>query len=184
MRITGGKARGIPLKAPKGNATRPATDRMREAIFSSLGTRIEGSRVVDLFAGTGAYGLEAISRGAVSATFYETNRDALACLRQNQQAVLKSCGLSNTVARVFCRDVYSVDTVNEKVELIFIDPPYESIEEHMEDIFRQADLHAGENACIILEKPGNLKPEPEGWQLVRQFGKLKRDTPSAAIFER
>lgn len=184
MRITGGKARGIPVKAPKGDITRPATDRMREAIFSSLGRLVEGSRVVDLFAGTGAYGLEAISRGAVSATFYETNRDALTCLRQNQQAVLKSCGLSNNVIRILTSDVYAVDTVVEKADLIFIDPPYESIETRMKDIFQQADQHAEEDAYVILELPGNLKPEPEGWQLIRRFGKSRRDTPNAAIFER
>ena len=71
MRITGGAARGIPLRAPKGPLTRPATDRMREAIFSRLGSRVSQARVADLYAGTGSYGLEALSRGAAQVHFFE-----------------------------------------------------------------------------------------------------------------
>lgn len=184
MRITGGTARGIPIKAPKGDTTRPATDRMREAIFSSLGTLVEGSRVVDLFAGTGAYGLEAISRGAVKATFYETDRNALECLKLNRQAVLKACKLENSVAKILACDVYASGTVSEKAELIFIDPPYDRIENQFEQIFKEANRHATEAACVVFELPGNLELEPEGWQVVRRFGKPKRDTPNAVIFER
>ena len=184
MRITGGKARGIPLKAPKGETTRPATDRMRQAVFSSLNTRIEGSRVVDLFAGTGAYGLEAISRGALKATFYETHRKALACLKQNCQAVLKSCSLANSAVNILARDVYAADIILEKANLIFIDPPYDSMENQLEHILRRADQHATENAAIILEYPGNLEFETENWQIVRRFGKPKRNAPNAAILER
>lgn len=184
MRITGGKARGIPLKAPRGETTRPATDRMRETVFSSLGKRIEDSQIVDLFAGTGAYGLEAISRGALKATFYETNREALACLKQNCQAVLKSCSLENRVTSILARDVYTTSTILEKADLIFIDPPYDAMEQRLEQIFRIADQHAAADAHVILEFPGDLKPETKNWQIVRRFGKPKRDAPNAAIFER
>jgi 16S rRNA (guanine966-N2)-methyltransferase len=157
---------------------------MREAIFSSLSPRVEGSRVVDLFAGTGAYGLEAISRGAVKATFYETNREALACMKQNCQAVLKSCGLENNAAYILARDVYAADTVVEKAELIFIDPPYDEIENRLEQILRKADQHATEDACLIFEFPGNLELISESWQITRRFGKLNRDAPNAAILKR
>ena len=184
MRITGGKARGIPLKAPKGGTTRPATDRMREAIFSSLGPCVKGSQVIDLFAGTGAYGLEAISRGAVKVDFYETDRNALTCLKQNCQAVLKSCDFEDNIVNIFARDVYAGTTGSEKAELIFIDPPYAEIETQLEQIFQKADQYATEDASVILELPGALEPKPEDWQLVRRFGKLQRDTPSAAIFKR
>ena len=184
MRITGGKARGIQIKAPKGDTTRPATDRMREAIFSSLGSRVEGSRVADLFAGTGAYGLEALSRGARQATFYEIDRKALACMKQNQQAVLKCCELAPSSVNTIARDLYAQTAGGERADLIFIDPPYDDIEANLQRIFDKADTLAAKDARIILELPGNLSPAIEGWQIVRRFGKPKRDTPNAAIFER
>ena len=184
MRITGGRASGIPIKAPRGDSTRPATDRMREAVFSSLGALVEGSRVIDLFAGTGAYGLEAISRGAAQAIFYEINRDALACLRQNRDAVLKACDLETSATRILARDVYTLETAAEKADLIFIDPPYSEIESRIDLIFAKAHQHATREAVVILEFPGTVQPEPENWQMVRRFGKPKRDAPNAAIFER
>ena len=83
MRITGGEARGIPLVLPRGDAVRPATDAMRQAVFSSLGARVPGARFLDLFAGSGACRLEALSRGASGGTFVEKNPQAVACLRRN-----------------------------------------------------------------------------------------------------
>ena len=74
MRITGGLARSIPLILPKGDAVRPATDALRQAVFSSLAARVAGARFLDLFAGSGAYGLEALSRGASSGVFVEKRR--------------------------------------------------------------------------------------------------------------
>ena len=184
MRITGGTARGIQIKAPKGDTTRPATDRMREAIFSSLGSSVEGSRVADLFAGTGAYGLEALSRGASKATFYEIDRQALACMKQNQQAVLKCCALPTSAVNTIARDLYAKTAGGERAELIFIDPPYDDIEANLQRIFEKADALGTPDAHVILELPGNLSPEVDGWRLTRRFGKPKRDTPNAAIFER
>ena len=157
---------------------------MREALFSSLGPEIAGSRVVDLFAGTGAYGLEAISRDAIKATFYETNREALACLKQNRQAVLKSCNLQETAAEIVARDVYAQQTEYETAEFIFIDPPYATIKSRLGQIFERVDRHSIETTLVVLELPGNLEPKPAGWKLVRRFGKPKRDAPGAAIFER
>lgn len=184
MRITGGRARGIQIKAPTGGTTRPATDRMREAIFSSLGSNVEGSRVADLFAGTGAYGLEALSRGAIKATFYEIDRQALACMKKNQQAVLKCCELPMSAVNTIARDLYSKTASGERAELIFIDPPYDDIEANLERIFAKADELGTPDARVILELPGNLNPEIDGWKLTRRFGRQKRDTPNAAIFER
>lgn len=184
MRITGGKARGIQIKAPRSDITRPATDRMREAIFSSLGSCVINSKVIDLFAGTGAYGLEAISRGASKATFYETNREALKCLKQNQQAVLKACSIKADSISIFARDVYAPETVYENADLIFIDPPYANMEDRLDQIFAKADQCSSIKAHLILELPGDLNPSPTNWRIVRRFGKPKRDTPNAIIFER
>lgn len=185
MRITGGSARGIQLKAPKGEQTRPATDRMRESVFSSLGPSVQGCRVADLFAGTGSYGLEALSRGAASASFYESDRQALTCLRQNVQAVLRSSGLPAEAARVVARDVYSLKDGASSYDLIFLDPPYDSIAGNLQRIFSEGvDPIAAPDARVILELPGNLQPELPGWQLLRRLGKAGKDKPTAAIFER
>ncbi|HTB63133.1 MAG TPA: RsmD family RNA methyltransferase, partial [Opitutales bacterium] len=92
MRITGGRARGIVLKIPQRGELRPATDYLRQAVFSSLGPRVVGARVLDLFAGTGAYGLEALSRGAAHVTWVDANGSAITAIRANLAAVAKSMG--------------------------------------------------------------------------------------------
>lgn len=185
MRITGGRARGIPLKAPKGDGTRPATDRMREAIFSSLGNSIEGCRVADLFAGTGSYGLEALSRGAASASFFETDRAALACLRENVRAALRSCELDTSAAKIVPRDVFTLDVNAPVYDLVFLDPPYEMIETALARIFEKAvSPIASGNARVLLELPGHLEPGIEGWAMIRRIGKVGKDKPTVAIFQR
>jgi 16S rRNA (guanine966-N2)-methyltransferase len=185
MRITGGRASGIPLKAPKGNHTRPATDRLREAIFSCLGASIEGCKVADLFAGTGSYGLEALSRGAASSTFFETDHAALTCLRQNVQAAIRSCNIDTDVAKVVARDVYTLDSNTPSYDLIFLDPPYDTITENLERIFERAITPiALENARVLVELPGNLEPRISDWQILRRIGKAGKDKPTALIYER
>jgi len=185
VRITGGKARGIPLKAPKGDGTRPATDRLRESVFSSLGTSVESCRVADLFAGTGSYGLEALSRGAASATFFETNRAALTCLRQNAQATLRSCNLDTSAAKVVARDVFSLDLNTPAYDLVFLDPPYDTIVENLSRIFKKAvNAITLDDARVILELPGNLEPEITGWLILRRIGKVGKDKPTALIYQR
>ena len=185
MRITGGRASGIPLKAPKGNHTRPATDRLREAIFSSLGASIDGCKVADLFAGTGSYGLEALSRGAASSTFFETDHTALTCLRQNVQAAIRSCNLDTDVAKVVARDVFTLDLNTPSYDLIFLDPPYDTIAENLQRIFEKAiNPIALENARVLVELPGNLEPRISDWQILRRIGKAGKDKPTALIYER
>lgn len=185
MRITGGKARGIPLKAPKGDGTRPATDRLRESVFSSLAGSIEGCKVADLFAGTGSYGLESLSRGAASASFFETDRAALTCLQQNVRAVLRSCDLDTSAAKVVARDVFSLDVNSPAYDLIFLDPPYGIIASEIGRIFEKAvNAIATSDARVVLELPGNLEPAIEGWEMQRRIGKAGKDKPTAAVFKR
>ena len=185
MRITGGRASGIPLKAPKGNHTRPATDRLREAIFSSLGASIDGCKVADLFAGTGSYGLEALSRGAASSTFFETDHTALTCLRQNVQAAIRSCNLDTDVAKVVARDVFTLDLNTPSYDLIFLDPPYDTIAENLQRIFEKAiNPIALENARVLVELPGDLGPKVKGWKILRRIGKAGKGKPTALIYER
>src|SRR3954464_7102046 len=123
MRITGGAARGVPLLVPKGDSVRPATDAMRQAVFSSLASWIPEAVFLDLFAGSGAYGLEAVSRGAVEGVFVEKDARTAACIRQNAAAVCKSLRRDGAALQVINGDavIVSFGTVPD---LVFIDPPY------------------------------------------------------------
>jgi 16S rRNA (guanine966-N2)-methyltransferase len=121
MRIIAGSAGGIPLRVPPGD-TRPTTDRVREALFSMLGSQVEGARVLDLFAGSGSLGLEALSRGAASALFIEQNRAACDVLRGNlQKARLKEGQVRQGEA---FRLVNDLARTGQSFDLIFADPPY------------------------------------------------------------
>ncbi len=186
MRISGGQARGIELAAPKGNAVRPATDGMRQAVFSSLGSRVEGARFVDLFAGSGAYGLEAFSRGAAGGTFVERSAKALACLRRNVAAVSRSLGKSGDELAVVAADALSLPTgTGPPPELIFVDPPYETIGMVAPALFGKLDaaLEAGWRGLVVFEMPGGESIAPEGWTCVRRLGRGARQ-PSVAFFQR
>ena len=119
MRIIAGTKRGARIAAPKGVATRPTGDRVREAAFNLIGP-VEGAAVLDLFAGSGAMGLEALSRGAASATFVESDRAACWTISQN----LEKLGL--TGARVVCGDaLWALRQEPRTYDLVLVDPPYE-----------------------------------------------------------
>jgi 16S rRNA (guanine966-N2)-methyltransferase len=122
MRIIAGAWRGRAIEAPPGTGTRPTSDRVREALFSMLASRLgtfEGLRVADLFAGTGALGLEALSRGAASCTFVETDRHAIEALRRN----LAKLGAGER-AEVRAQSV--LHGVPGPFDLVLMDPPYAS----------------------------------------------------------
>ena len=175
MRITGGQARGIILRLPKGDLVRPATDAMRQAVFSSIASRVEGSRFLDLFAGSGAYGLEALSRGAAGGVWVEKNAKAAACIRQNIGAVCKSLARGEHGLTVLNLDATSVPSggVGDAPDLVFIDPPYEQIETLAPGLFvRLTELLATQpDPVIIFEMPGDLTLQPEGWTCVKRLGK-------------
>ncbi len=124
MRITAGEHRGRRLRSPAGSRTRPTSDRLRQAIFNVVGPRVLGARVLDLFAGTGALGVEALSRGAAAATFVERDRPALTSLRAN----LVVLGLT-TRARIIARDalaaLHALAQAGEQFDCVFLDPPYD-----------------------------------------------------------
>jgi 16S rRNA (guanine966-N2)-methyltransferase len=185
MRISGGVARGIPLLVPKGDAVRPATDGMRQAAFSSLGARVVGARFLDLFAGSGAYGLEALSRGAAGGTFVEQNAKAAGCVRQNLAAVAKSLGRTTVDAMVLQADARTVPVVGAIPDLVFIDPPYDMIDAIADSLFaRLAEVLAPQpDALVVFELPGELNLAPTGWTLRKRLGKGARQ-PTIAFFQR
>ncbi len=186
MRISGGIARGITLVTPKGDATRPATDGMRQAVFSSLGTSVVGAQFLDLFAGSGAYGLEAVSRGSAGGVFVEQNGKAATCVRQNLAAVCKSAGRDIREFSVLQTDARHVPLGSAVApDLVFIDPPYELIPELAPALFVRLTeaLAPKPEAIIVFELPGELELAPPGWALLKRLGKGARQ-PTVAFFRR
>jgi 16S rRNA (guanine966-N2)-methyltransferase len=124
MRITGGQAARRILKVPKGLDLRPTPDLVKQAVFNSLGTRVAGARVLELFAGTGALSLESLSRGAVSAVCVEKASRHAAVLRENFQ----TAGFAPEVLQVRVQDVFSaiaqLGQENQRFDLVLADPPY------------------------------------------------------------
>jgi len=148
MRVVGGRLRSRPLTGPKSDAVRPTSDRLREAVFNILihshGDPVTGARVLDLFAGTGALGIEAISRGAAYALFVDEGVEARALLRDN----IESLGLGG-VTRVFRRDATRLGPAHplEPFSLCFLDPPYGK------DLAEKALVSAHDGGWL---KPGSL----------------------------
>jgi 16S rRNA (guanine966-N2)-methyltransferase len=127
MRVIAGRARGIRLAAPRGMHTRPTADRVREALFSIIQSRcdVSGMHVLDLCAGTGGLGIEALSRGAASCCFIEHDRNALACLRKNLAAA--RCGDQAQLLEMEAGKALQLLAVrNRRFDMIFFDPPYAS----------------------------------------------------------
>jgi 16S rRNA (guanine(966)-N(2))-methyltransferase RsmD len=125
MRVVAGSLGGRRLVAPKGDATRPTADRVREALFSVLGDAVAGARVLDLFAGSGALGIEALSRGAARATFVERAPAALRALEANLQALALDAEVHRGDA---VRFLGNASGAGETYDLVFLDPPYRDAE--------------------------------------------------------
>ena len=131
LNIIGGNLRSRPLKSPKGDKTRPTTALVRKAVFDMLAPEIEGARFLDLFAGSGAMGIEALSRGATHATFVESGKEAFSCIRDNLKAFKlesQSLLLSYDVKK-------ALETLSKKIEpfdIIYCDPPYTLASIHLE----------------------------------------------------
>lgn len=172
MRVITGSARGRRLKELEGLETRPTTGKVKEALFSVIQFDIEGRRVLDLFAGTGQLGIEALSRGAECAVFVERRRDALQVIREN----LEACGMTDK-ARVVNGDAMSHLKSGEKFDLIFLDPPYASglLEQALEEIVR-FDI-CRRHGIIVAESAADktLPPLAGPYALYREYryGKIK-----------
>jgi 16S rRNA (guanine966-N2)-methyltransferase len=119
LRVISGTAGGLHLKSPKRHALRPTQDRIRQVIFSSLAELVPGARVLDLYAGTGSFGIEALSRGAASATFVEQDAEAVQCIQAN----LVHCHLQGDVRQVDAL-AFLAKPPADRFDLIFADPPY------------------------------------------------------------
>jgi 16S rRNA (guanine966-N2)-methyltransferase len=146
MRVVAGHAKGRLLRVPKGAATRPFTGRAKEAVFSILGGSVVGARVLDLYAGSGSLGLEALSRGAQSVTFVESSRSALAALRANVAAVgLGGEVLAGDAARF-------VERTRAEFDLIFFDPPYAMPSGELAPLLEAAAHRLGAGGSIVVHR--------------------------------
>jgi 16S rRNA (guanine966-N2)-methyltransferase len=169
MRIVGGRLRGRALTGPKSDAIRPTADRLRESLFNILihgyGDPITGARVLDLFAGTGALGLEAMSRGAAFALFVDDGAEARALIRGNVEAL----GLGGTT-RIFRRDASRLGPAHpvEPFSLGFADPPYgKTLAEQSLTSAREGGWLTPD-ALLVVEEAANAFQTPPGFEEIER----------------
>jgi len=189
MRITGGSARGIILDVPQKGEVRPATDFTRERIFNCIGESIQNAFVLDCFAGTGAYGLEALSRKAKMCTFLELDTHVIQVLRLNCEKVCKSAQRSlNDSVKIINTDVFKIN-VNlwDRIDYLFFDPPYRFWEESRKQIFSFFNSFAKKfpNLILVLEYPSHfIWPYDFQWQPLYPIkASKKKNTPEINLFK-
>jgi 16S rRNA (guanine(966)-N(2))-methyltransferase RsmD len=170
MRVIAGSHRGRRLSGPEGTALRPTSDKVRQAIFSILGTQVFGSRFLDLYAGTGAVGIEALSRGATSVTFVESDPKAVQLLQKN----IRACQLLDRVQVRLGKTAAFLDQKDcwgGPYDVLFADPPYAALDEL--EIITHA-VRPGllsEHATVMIEQDSRttLPPSIEHASLVRRY---------------
>lgn len=170
MRIVGGRFRGRPLAGPKSDSIRPTSDRLREAVFNVLahayGDPVVGARVLDLFAGTGALGLEALSRGASFALFVDEGAEARAILRGN----IEHLGLGGAT-RIFRRDATRLGPMPPQppFDIAFLDPPYDrNLAAPALESLREGGWLAPGALCLIEERAEAALDPPAGFSLLER----------------
>lgn len=162
IRVIAGELRGRRLRVPAGSGVRPTADRVREALFDILGDTVVGARVLDLFAGSGALGIEALSRGARDASFVERDRRALAALRENLERL--GLGTRSTVLRGDALARLSDECRGDGFDLVLADPPYEDpIGPVLTALGRPGWLTGG--ARVVFERGPGAPPLPRAGQL-------------------
>jgi 16S rRNA (guanine(966)-N(2))-methyltransferase RsmD len=179
MRIISGEARGRTLFAPSGDQTRPTSDKIRGSLFNILNGWIEDAEVLDLFGGTGALALEALSRGAARAVIADTNRSAIEAIRRNAQSVLKD-ELEDR-AQILKMDYRSVISglKGRKFDLVFLDPPYRMLEAYPDAIERLVAVDGLRDEVIIVceRRFDSVIRIPEGFEIydTRSYGETSID---------
>ena len=169
MRVIAGSAGGIRLDVPK-LGVRPTMDRVKAAIFSSLGADVIGARVLDLFSGSGALGIEALSRGAASATFVDEDRQSIATIEKN----LAKTKLKGRVRRQEVFEFLKGERSAEPFQIVFADPPYEKLKtgERCTDklLINQMlpQLLAASGTFVLEKRPSEITPDTKLWQVVRR----------------
>jgi 16S rRNA (guanine(966)-N(2))-methyltransferase RsmD len=159
VRIIAGTLKGRKLLGPVNDDVRPTSDRLRETLFNVLGAAVQGCRVLDAFAGTGAVGLEAISRGAKRVTFYETDRRAWPVIETN----IGYCRAESVCALI--RGDFLKSTGEGDCDLVFLDPPYD--DHDLNAVLRVAGAHVAAGGVVVLEHRRKRESPPVEGMLVR-----------------
>ena len=168
MRIIAGSRKGHRIAAPRGDSTRPTGDRVREAAFNLIGP-VEGAVVLDLFAGSGALGLEALSRGAARATFVDSDRTACRAIDANLDK------LRLTGARVLCLDALRFVATDEgRYDLILVDPPYDRAETLEQPLATHLPRLLAPGGLVVYETSARLEPVlPLALRTSRRYGSVR-----------
>lgn len=152
LHVTGGSARGIPLAEPRGVRLRPTSGLVREALFNILGDQVQGARVLDLYAGTGALAIEALSRGAAHAVLIEGESSAVQAILQS----LARTGFSEAATVLRGRLPGALRSVHERFDLVFMDPPYG--DETAEETLSQAADYVEAGGTVVYEHGSRYNP--------------------------
>jgi len=185
MRVIAGQYRSRPLRALRGLDTRPTSDRLRETLFNVLTAgnpgALAGTRWLDLFAGTGAVGIEALSRGAAQVTFVESSAAAAQLIREN----LKSLDITGGVAVVQAEVLRALgNPPAEAVDFVFLDPPYRAVKAYQSTLtaLSQAPI-VGEASIVIAEHDKKFDPG-EAFGKLRRFRKLMQGDAALSFYQR
>jgi 16S rRNA (guanine966-N2)-methyltransferase len=167
MRIIAGTHRGHTIYAPKGRDTRPTSDRVRENVFNILGA-VDGAVVLDLYAGSGALGLEALSRGAARAVFVERDGDAVRAIERN----LDKLRLSATVLRQDAVTALAAEAASgRKYDLVLVDPPYEMYSDIEPQLARYLPALLADDGVVVVETDARIEPAlPLEQRTSRKYG--------------
>jgi 16S rRNA (guanine966-N2)-methyltransferase len=167
VRIIAGTHRGHTIYAPKGRGTRPTSDRVRENVFNILGA-VDGATVLDLYAGSGAMGLEALSRGATRAVFVERDADAVRAIERN----LDKLHLSATVLRQDTVTALAAEAASgRKYDLVLVDPPYEMYSDIEPQLARYLPALLADDGVVVVETDARVEPSlPLEQRTSRKYG--------------
>lgn len=182
MRIIGGIYRSLPIKTLKGGRLRPTSDQLRETVFDVLGPRIEGTRFMDAYAGSGAVGLEALSRGASEVVFVEHHRAAADLIRENLASLEITSGFRLMRSKVLSA-VEKLESEGEICDFIFLDPPYEEIREYHHALRQLARSRLITRSSIILVEHSRHVRLEEEYGALRRIRLLRHGDAQLAFYQ-